>query len=247
MITYKNKILTIQKSVDSADTILTLNTDIEATYLGNITLSNKQKKIISFVKEKTLYKARLLITEEDLPYLSNCFFNLIIVNGYLTTETISVPLTFNILKINQSIKVSSSEDIKDLKVSLAKLDSKLEDITKKLPSFTVSSLITINRGIKPGMIPVAIDETGRCIFQHPFIDHVTEINGQKTVNNAILLTAKDIPIEQTDVESAIKAHTEAIKELNNLMKTVSSELKSTKAKVADIEKALLQHTDSSII
>ena len=247
MITYKNKILTIQKSVDSADTILTLATDIDATYLGNITLSNKQKKIISFVKEKAMYKARLLITEEDIPYLSNCLFNLIIVNGYLTTETISVPLTFDMLKIKQSIKVSSSEDIKDLKVSIAKLDNKLEDITKKLPSFTVSSLITINRGIKPGMIPVAIDETGRCIFQHPFIDHVTEINGQKTVNNAILLTAKDIPIEQTDVESAIKAHTEAIKELNNLMKTVSSELKSTKAKVADIEKALLQHTDSSII
>jgi mannose/fructose/N-acetylgalactosamine-specific phosphotransferase system component IIB len=49
MITYKNKILTIQKSVDSADTIITLATDIEATYLGNITLSNKQKKILSFV------------------------------------------------------------------------------------------------------------------------------------------------------------------------------------------------------
>ena len=62
-----------------------------------------------------------------------------------------------------------------------------------------------------------------------------------------MLTAKEIPIEQTNVESAIKAHTEAIKELNNLIKTVSSELKNTKNKVAEIEKALIQHTDSSII
>ena len=101
--------------------------------------------------------------------------------------------------------------------------------------------------ILPGMIPVAINEQGLCMFKHPFIDHITEINGQKTINNAIILTAKDIPIEQTDVATAIKAHTDAIKELNNLMKTISSELKSTKNKVADIEKALLLHTDSSII
>ena len=97
------------------------------------------------------------------------------------------------------------------------------------------------------MIPVAIDNTGRCIFQYPFTDVITEINGQKTVNSAIILTAKDIPIEQTDVATAIKAHTDAIKELNNLLKTVSSELKATKNKVAEIEKTLLVHTDSSII
>ena len=125
MITYKNKILTIQKSVDSADTILTLNTDIEATYLGNITLSNKQKKIVSFVKEKTLYKARLLITEEDLPYLSNCFFNLIIVNGYLTTETISVPLTFNILKINQTTISHQLKLLKNQYIVSSKRDGKI--------------------------------------------------------------------------------------------------------------------------
>ena len=248
MLKYQNNTLQYTGTIDSSDSILLLSTDIDCIYIGICTLDDGTIKSISFVKENTLYKGRLLITEEDINNLSNCTIHLVLLDGNTKKETNKVPLSLDLLKIKKGIRVSKSQDIKDVKISIAQLTKKLDAVINMTPSFIVTSTTPINTNyVKPGMIPIAIDETGRCIFQHPFIDHVTEINGQKTVNNVILLTAKDIPIEQTDVESAIKAHTDAIKELNNLMKTISSELKSTKNKVADIEKALLQHTDSSII
>lgn len=247
MLNYNNY-LEITKSITSSDTIITLKSNLDCNYIATIMLSDSSTKVLDFIKDNKLYKARLLLTEEDLPYLSNCKLYLTLIDGNTQKQSNTVDIKFDVPKIRKTIKISSSNEIKDIKVTIAQLTKRLEDVINKAPSFVVTSATPINTNcVKPGMIPVAIDETGRCIFQYPFIDHVTEINGQKTVNNAILITAKDIPIEQTDVATAIKAHTDAIKELNNLMKTVSSELKSTKNKVADIEKALLQHTDSSII
>lgn len=248
MLKYISNTLTIDQTIEQADSILYLQTDIDTNYIGILTLSNGATKSISFIKENKFYKARLLITEEDVSYINKCTFHLILIDGNTSKNSNTVNISLNINKIKKTIKLSASHDIKDIKISIAQLTKRLEDIISKAPSFTVTPITPINTSyVKPGMIPITIDETGRCIFQYPFIDHITEINGQKTTNNAILLTAKDIPIEQTDVATAIKSHTEAIKELNNLMKTLSSELKSTKNKVADIEKALLQHTDSSII
>lgn len=248
MLRYINKVLTIHKIIATANSIITLQTDTDCNYIGVLTLSNDCKKSFEFIKEGPLYKARLVILEEDLPYINKCSLHLVSITEDFSMESNKVSIEFDSLKVKRDIKISASNDIKDLKISVSKLSKKLDTVLTKAPSFIVSPMTPINTAyIKPGMIPVSIDETGRCIFQYPFIDHVTEINGQKTVNNAILITAKDIPIEQTDVATAIKAHTDAIKELNNLMKTISSELKITKNKVADIEKALLQHTDSSII
>ena len=248
MLIYKNNTLKCLDTIVSSDNILQLNSDKDCFYIGVITLSDATVKTISFTKDKNLYKARLIFTEEDLTNLPKCTIHLILLDGNTQVSSNTIELPLDILKIKKSVKLSKSNDIKDIKISIAQLTKRLEDVINKAPSFMVTSATPINTNyVKPGMIPVAIDETGRCIFQYPFIDHVTEINGQKTVNNAILITAKDIPIEQTDVATAIKAHTDAIRELNNLMKTVSYELKSTKNKVADIEKALLQHTDSSII
>lgn len=248
MLNYSNNKLTIDSPVTTADSIIKLTTTEHCEYIGMLTMSNKANLVLNFIKEGNFYKARLLITEENIPYLNNCTLHLVLIDGGMHKTTNTVKVEFDIPKVKRSVKVSASQDIKDIKVSIAQLTSRLEDVIKHAPSFMVQSNTPINSEfVKPGMIPVAIDETGRCIFQYPFIDHITEINGQKTVNNAILITAKDIPVEQTDVESALKAHTSAIKELHNLLKTISSELKSTKNKVADIEKALLQHTDSSII
>ena len=248
MLRYKEKKLYIDTSITSADTSIKLISDIDCYYKGILTLSNGSTKTLDFIKENNIYKTRLVITEEEFPYINSCNLYLILIDGDTQEQSNTEPILFDCSKIRNSISISKSHEIKDIKVSMAKLTKKLETIITKAPSFIVTPITPVNtNAVKPGMIPVAIDETGRCIFQYPFIDHVTEINGQKTVNNAILITAKDIPIEQTDVATAIKAHTDAIKELNNLMKTISSELKSTKNKVADIEKALLQHTDSSII
>lgn len=248
MIELKSNKLIVTQNIQSPDTVITLYSDIDCTYIGVITLSNKATKAISFVKESNLYKARLVITEEDLPYLNNCTFHLVLIDIDTSKTTDKVPLIFEVNKIKKSVAISKSNEIRDIKIELAKLSNRVNNILVKKPTVEIHPIIPENNGtIKPGMIPITIDSKGRCIFQYPFLDVITEINGQKTVNSAIILTAKDIPIEQTDVESAIKAQTTAIKELNNFITTLSKELKSIKNKVAEVEKALLQHTDSSII
>lgn len=245
MLSLKNKILTLTGIINTADTILKLTADIDCNINGIVTLSDTSTKYISFIKENSYYKTRLTFTEEDIKHLDNVTLCLILTSA-TEERTNTIKLDLDINKIKQSIKLSKSKDIQDIRSDLNKLTVLVNDIlSNKLVYQTNLNIDQSN--ILPGMIPVAINEQGLCMFKHPFIDHITEINGQKTINNAIILTAKDIPIEQTDVATAIKAHTDAIKELNNLMKTISSELKSTKNKVADIEKALLLHTDSSII
>ena len=248
MLTYKNRELNIDGIITSHDTILKLLTDFDCVIMGVIKLSNQSTKIINFIKENNYYKGRLLITKEDLPYLNNCKMYITLIDGDTSQTSNEIDIEFDITKVTSTVKAYASNEIVEIRKDLAQLSYKLDEVIAKAPSFIVTPTTPINSNfIKPGMIPIAIDETGRCIFQYPFIDHITEINGQKSVNSAIILTAKDIPIEQTDVDSAIKAHTEAIKELTSYMRTISTELKTTNAKVAEIEKALISHTDSSII
>lgn len=248
MLKYKDNILTITSNITSHDTILKLTSDIDCVIAGVLELSNKSYKTLNFIKENDYYKARLLITQEDLPYLNGSTFAIVAIDVNTSKASNKVPIKFDIPKITKTIMVSSSNAIKDMQIKLTQLETAIDKISNNNFTFRYTNVPVDGLNyIKPGMIPVSIDNKGNCMFQYPFADIVTEINGQKTANSAIMLTAKDIPIEQTNVESAIKAHTEAIKELNNLMKTISSELKSTKSKLAIVEQALLQHTDSSIV
>ena len=248
MLKYKDNILTIDSTITSHDTILKLISDIDCVIAGLIEFSNKSYKTLNFVKENNYYKARLLITQEDLPYLNGATLAIAAIDNNTSKASDKVPIKFDIPKITRTIKVSSSNDIKDMQIKLSQLETAINKIANNNFTFKYTSIPVEGFDyIKPGMIPVSIDNKGNCMFQYPFTNIITEINGQKTVNSAIMLVAKDIPIEQTNVESAIKAHTEAIKELNNLMKTISSELKATKNKLASVEQALIQHTDSSIV
>ena len=248
MLKYKDNILTIDSTITSHDTILKLTSDVDCVIAGVLELSNKSYKTLNFIKENTYYKARLLITQEDLPYLNNATFAIVAIDSNTNKTSNKIPITFDVNKISKTVKVTSSNDIKEMQIKLSQLENTLNKIANNNFTFKYTNVPTQGLDyIKPGMIPVSIDNKGNCMFQYPFTNIITEINGQKTVNSAIILTAKDIPIEQTDVESAIKTQTTAIKELNNFITILSKELKSIKNKVAAVEKALLQHTDSSII
>lgn len=249
MIEFKSDKLMIMNHIQSHDSIIRLYSDIDCYFIGVITLSNNINKTINFTKQNKEYFARLIITEEDLPYLNKCTLHLIVIDGNTQKQSNTVEIKFDIPKIKKTIKLSTSNDIKDIKISIAQLTKRLEDAISKAPSFMVTSNTPINTNyVKPGMIPVAIDETGRCIFQYPFIDHITEINGQKTLNSAILLTAKDIPAgTSSNVETILREHTEAMKSLTAYLDTISTELKTVKNKLADVEQKLLTHTESSLV
>lgn len=242
----KNKKLSyVSNKLTKNDNIIKLTSDIDCEFIGVLNISDGTVKSFDFIKEKNYYKGRLRLFAEEIPYLSSTTFYVTMVSNTVE-HTNLIPVEVDVKKLSLSIKQDNSREIIILREKISSLENLVKDIlNNKTVYSTPLPIVTTN--IMPGMIPTAINEEGLCMFKYPFQDVVTEINGQKTVNSAIIITAKDIPIEQTDVESAIKAHTEALKEFNNSLKIISSELKSTKNKVADIEKALLQHTESSIV
>ena len=245
MLNLKDNILTINKYITKADTIIKLTSDIDCEISALVTLADNSTKVFTFVKENNYYKGRLIFTEEDIKYLNKVTLCLIL-TASTEQRTNTVDVEIDIPKVTQSIKLSKSKELQSIRQEIDKLSALVNDVLNN--KVVYKNNLNINQlNIKPGMIPVAINEQGLCMFKYPFIDIITEINGQKTVNNAIILTAKDIPVEQTDVESALKAHTEAIKALNDLIKTVSDDLKSLRQKVVKVETDLINHTDSSIV
>lgn len=242
----KNRKLSYEvNKLTNNDNIIKLTSDIDCEFIGVLNLSDGTCKSFDFIKEKNYYKGRLRLFAEEIPYLSNTTFYVTMVSNTVE-HTNLIPVEVDVKKLSLSIKQDTSREIIVLREKISSLENLVKDILNDKTIYS-TSFPTVTTNIEPGMIPTAINNEGLCMFKYPFQDVVTEINGQKTVNSAIILTAKDIPIEQTDLESAIKAHTEALKEFNNSLQVISSELKSTKKKVADIEKALLQHTESSIV
>ena len=211
-----------------------------------VTLANKTVKVLPFIAENDYYKARLVITEEDYPYLYNATICVTFVGIRTEYHTNTVPIKFDTKQIAQSVKVAASKDIQQIRTEIAKLTALVNTVLNTKVVYE-TNLNVKQENIQPGMIPMAINKEGLCVFQFPFVDIIKEINGQTTVNNAIIITAKDIPIGTTNVELAIKAQTEAIKKLNESLGVVSNQLKSVVKKVAEVETALIQHTDSSII
>lgn len=251
MLEIKENKLTIKQPITKADTIIKLvikdspkdsNTQLSAL----ITLADKTVKVLPFVAENDYYKARLVITNEDWVNLHNATICVVFIGINTEWHTNAVPITFDLNKIKQTIKVSNSRDIVSIREDLAKLTSLVETILNNKVVYK-NNLSVKQENIKPGMIPIAINDEGLCAFQFPFVDLIKEINGQTTVNNAIIITARDIPIGNTNVESAIKAQTEALKSVNDSLVTISDKLKSLTKKVAEVETALIKHTDSSII
>lgn len=245
MLQLKENKLTISQAITKADTIIKLTSDIDCEISALVTLADNSVKVLPFIKENTYYKGRLVFTEEDIPHINKVTMCLILTSA-TEQRTNTVDVNIDIPKVKQSVKLYKANDIKVIREELNKLTALVNETLNNKVVYKTN--LNVNQtNIKPGMIPIAINEQGLCMFKYPFIDIITEINGQKTLNNAILITAKDIPIEQTDVESALKAHTEAIKSLNELLNTFGKELKSLRNKLAKVETDLINHTDSSIV
>lgn len=246
MLQLKENKLTISKAITNADTIIKLTSDINCDISALVTLADNSVKVLHFIKENTYYKCRLVFTEEDIQYINKVTMCLILISS-TEQRTNTVTVNIDIPKVKQSVKLSKSNDIKVIRNELSKLTTLVNDVLNNKVVYKTNLNIK-QSNIKQGMIPVVINEEGLCMFKYPFIDVITEINGQKTVNNAILLTAKDIPTgTSSNVEATLREHTEAMKSLTAYLDTISTELKTVKKKLADVEQKVLIHTESSLI
>lgn len=243
----KNKKLSGEDTIIiSPDIIIKLTSDTDCELIGVIQLSNGANKSFNFIKENNYYKGRLTIYEDEVKYLNYTNMHIIMISS-TTESTNTIPISFDIKKINLTIKKSKAKDIENIRTQLAQLENLVKDILNNKTIYTTSLNITPT-DIEAGMIPVAINKEGLVMFKQPFQDVIKEINGQKTLNSAILLTAKDIPTgTSSNVEATLREHTEAMKSLTAYLDTISTELKTVKKKLADVEQKVLIHTESSLI
>lgn len=247
MLQFKKNILTSKTfTIEEPDTIIQLNTDVlDCNYFGVITLNNKTTKTIQFIKVKSLFKARLSLAEEELPYLLGATLRLLSVSSSFSKESNPVQLNFDIDKIKLTIKQSVSKDLLEFKKDLVQVQSKLEALSlgKLVPNVNI-----INKNhIKPGMILVAIDN-GNFMAAYPFADIITKVNGQVAVDGVVEIDASMIKYNtERTIEEQIKVVAEAIKVQNNTLKAISAEINSLSKKLAELTVKVETHLDNGII
>jgi hypothetical protein len=247
MLLFKNNFLTSKPfTIDNSDFIIELYPDIiDCEYFGILTLSNKTTKTIQFIKFSTVFKARLSLSEEELPLLNNVSFKLLSVSSSFSKESNTIKLDLDINKIKLTIKQSVSKELLEFKKSLAQLQSRIDALSlgKLVPSVN----ITNKDYIKPGMILVAVDN-GNFMAAYPFADVIKEVNGEHAVDGVVKIDASMIQYNiERSVEQQLKLIGEAVLNQNDTIKTLAGEIITLSQRVADISIKLETHLDNGII
>ena len=247
MLTLRNKKLSAENfKITSADTILTLNSDIDATFLGVLELSNGARKVCSFNKIDNDYQARLIIDIADLPTLKESKFYLVLIDSLLNEKTNMIKPKFDIELIKQNIKVSASKELEELQIKIKELESVVASLAK---GKIIDQLNIKNKDyIEPGMIPVAIDKSGNCVMSYPFASHITSVNGRKAANGVVEVDSSVIKYKLGNtVEQIIDNHANALISIANALKTISDNQKEIRKHLDELDIRLTQHINDGII
>ena len=230
-------------TISSSDTIIELDTTLSATIFGIFTLTDNSIKIVSFSKIGNYYKTRLLITEEELNILSNVSLQLQLVSETGEYNTNSINVYFDIPKIKLDIKRKSSQDFLALTKEVKSMETKLNSIISKNRMINIDIANLDN--IKPGMIPVAIDDKGHFLAQYPFKDVIINVNGQTAVNGVVNVDASMIKYNKDIMLDAyIKQLAETVKALSEYVNTVNQTLFTTVESVKNLRIKLETHLDN---
>lgn len=245
MIRYKNSNLELTTIIESADTLLRLQSDIDCILVGVVHLANGLTKTIPFTKTSHFHTARLIITEEDFNHLIDPEFSLIIIEGETYKQTPSLPLPVNLSKIKLDLKLKFSKELQDLTIKLNQVTKTLNDLLQK---GTINGINIVGyEYVKPGMVPISIDDKGNCMFQYPLANIISELNGLKTADGTLKLEAKDIPTGKTDVETRLNTISTTVTELGKHIQGLANTVKELSAKVGELDYKIASHLDTSIV
>ena len=246
MIEYKNSQLNIKNLIiESADTLLRLQSDIDCTFVGVVHLQNGTTKTIPFTKTSQSYSARLILTEEDYKYLANAQFSLILIETNSYKNTPAIPLNIDLAKVKLDLRVRISKEIQDLTIKLNQVSKTLNDLLQK---GTINGINILGyEYVKPGMVPMVIDDKGNCIFQYPLANIISELNGLKTADGTLRLEAKDIPSGKANVESRLNTLTNTVSALSKHIQTLADTVKDLNTKIGELDYKIASHLDTSIV
>ena len=246
MLQLKNNLLQSDSlTIESSDYSFELQSDIDCLFFGVITLNNGAIKTIQFSKISNIYKARLIITKDILPFLKDSTFKLSCISSSFNKYTNEIPLDFNESKINLDIKVRASKDLEELEKKVYILEQRLSSLTKTgvVPNINIQN----KEMIKPGMTLVSLDEQGNFAAAYPFVDIISEVNGQRAIDGVVIIDASMIKYN-TDrtIADQFNKVAEAIKKTNEAIQLLSSDLKVINTKIRDLRFDLDTHLDNGI-
>lgn len=248
MLKYENNLLKINsKNITSSDSIIKLESDIDASILGVLILSDGSKKVIEFIKADDCYLARLVITEEDIHLLSASKFHIELINAEFQKSSNFVTFKFNINAIKLDIKKRICDEYKEILTRFAKLESKVNDLKS---SKVLDGVNIVNKDlIQPGMIPVAIDNKGNFVALYPFSNNISEVNGQHAVNGAVVIDASVIEykLKGISVETALQNQADAIVALKNVLDEIVESQKELSKRLNNLDYKIEQHINNGII
>lgn len=246
MIEYNNSELIINNLIiESADTLLRLQSDIDCILVGVIQLANGITKTVPFTKTTCYHTARLIISEEEFKYFTSPKMSLVAIEGESYKQSPSVPLPVNLAKIKLDLKIKFSKELQDLTIKLNQVTKTINDLLQK---GTINGINILGyEYVKPGMVPIAIDDKGNCMFQYPLANIISELNGLKTADGTLRLEAKDIPSGKTNVEARLNTLANTVSALGKHVQTLADTVKDLNNKIGDLDYKIASHLDTSIV
>lgn len=230
-LTYDNTV------IKSASATIKLYSDIPASFIGNLVLTNGLVFSKPFEKEGEVYKLKLGLTKDVLPFIKGSRLYLTITDSNFSASSNMVELVFDLELIALSIKGEVGNEIKELYTRLMKIESEIGHLVK---SGALKNIGTLNqKDIKAGMVPVATS-TGDFVAAFPFADVVKQINGINAVNESIALYLKNIPYDESG-KSALEVIQLLLEVVKNQSLAIQSILKTQEKIVNELEQLQLDY------
>lgn len=245
MLIYDKRLKYSGKIIKSADTSILLDVGKEAHYFGVLDFNGKYTKVIPFVKTQHQYKARLIINKEDLDFLDKSTFYIEAVDQANTKRSNSVKLKFNVDEIKLNVKKESASECLRCMKEMRQINENMLNVIQGNVLTQIN--IANSRTIKPGMIPVAIDNKGNFVATYPFADIIREINGVKAHDESVVITPKNIPYGSTTLEAYLENTKKAVKGLKDYNDSLGEQLKELNKKLSDLIIAFETHIDNDIL
>jgi hypothetical protein len=229
----------------SADVVFKLQSEYQVQITGVLVLSNGVNITIPFQSEGLLYKGKLTISKDILPFLNQPKFFIYKSDLNHSSQSNSVEVVFDIPAITISIKKEVGEEVKQLSVRMAELESQLVKLSSK--GILKNAPVVNKDEIKPGMVPVAT-ATGEFAAAYPFADIVKKINGVGAINESVLLTLSEVPYDVNGKSSkemvqllleVVKAQAEVIQTILKAQEKTIQEIKEIKLDFAEHKKTAL--------
>jgi hypothetical protein len=245
-LTYDGKLNYNGGIIKKADEVIKLRMDMDVDCFGVFTLSNDVVKTIQFIKQGDVYHGRLVITEDDLPFIKTNKFQIKIIDNCMSKTSNDVVLFFDEPTIQLTISKTCSREVHALALKIKALETDIKNLTANHRLIGIK--ITDTSYIKKGMVPVAADDKGNFIAAYPFEDSINKINGLESVNRELLIGAKDIPFDDTrKISEVMTALGLAINQVNLSVEAIATLQQDLLNKITEVELRLDEHLGTPII